>query len=69
MYHLSHVRCHVSGFMCHMSHVTSHLSPIPTATATASDPTPANSPAMQSRKVCKKLKPKTKTLFQNLKNH
>ena len=43
---------------CHMLHVTCHLSPTLTATATATEPPPANSPTMHSRLVC--LKPKLK---------
>ena len=38
------VTCHLSGVMCQVSRVTCHLSLTPTATAT--DPSPANSPTL-----------------------
>ena len=44
---MSFVRCHMSCVMCRMSPVTCHMSLTPTATAT--DPTPANSPTVLSR--------------------
>ena len=45
--HWSYVTCHVSRDTCHLS-----LTPA----ATATDPTPANSPTMHSRLVRKDLK-------------
>ena len=58
MCHLPHATCHVSCFMCHMSCVACHLSPVTchlslTPTVTATDPSHANSPTMQSRLFCK----------------
>ena len=49
--HMSHVTCQVSHVLCHVSRVTCHLSLTPTATAT--EHSPANSPPMHSRLVCK----------------
>ena len=56
--HVSCFMCHVSGVRCQVSHVLNCLSPVtchmplmPTATAT--DPTPANSPTKHSRLVRK----------------
>ena len=43
----SPVTCHISHIMRHLSCVTCHMSPTPTVTAT--DPSTANSPIMQSR--------------------
>jgi hypothetical protein len=58
IFHVSCVMCHVSGVRCQVSHVLNCLSPVtchmplmPTATAT--DPTPANSPTKHSRLVRK----------------
>ena len=48
----------VAGVTCHMSCVTCPLSLKPTATST--DPSPANSPIMHSRLVCKDLTTKQK---------
>ena len=52
--------CQVSGDTCHMSHVAFYLLPVtchmslkPTATSTATDPPPANSPTMKIRTFCK----------------
>ena len=47
---MSHVTFHMSHVTCRMLRVTCHLSLTPTATAT--DPSPANSPIMHSRLVC-----------------
>ena len=55
MCHLSHVTCHVSCVACHLSPVTCHLSITPTATATATDSSPATcySPIIKRMLVCK----------------
>ena len=55
--HVSHASCHVSCAMCHISCVACHLSL--TATATATNPPPANSPIIHNRLVYKIQKPKT----------
>ena len=47
MCQVSRVRCHMSGVMCRVSRVTCCMSLTPTATAT--DPTSANSPSLHSR--------------------
>ena len=70
--HLSCVTRYLSPVICHPSPVTFQLSAVichlsPTATATATDPPPANSPTMNSRLVCQKLKPKNPTCLQNQK--
>ena len=54
--------CHMSCVMCQMSSVTCHLS-----SATVTDPTPANSPTVHSRQVCKDRK--TPKKFKTKKNH
>ena len=47
MCHGSPVMCHMSCVMCNMLRVTCHLSLMATATATVTDPPPANSPTMR----------------------
>ena len=51
MCHMSGVRCQVSHFLFHVSRGTCHMSLSPTATAT--DPSAANSYTIHSRMVCK----------------
>ena len=53
---VSPVKCQVSSVRCRKSAVSCQLSVTPTATAT--DPTPANSPIMHSRLVAKTQPPK-----------
>ena len=49
------VRCHISYVTTHVSHVTCQLSYVINPNS-QSHPTPANSPTMHSRMVCKDLK-------------
>ena len=67
MCHLSFVICHVSHVTCHMIHVACHLSLTPTTTAT--DPPPANSPTIHSRRVCKDTKTQKNVKTHNNKKH
>ena len=55
---ISPVTCHVSCVTCHMPQVTCHI--LPTPTATAPNPFPANSPTMDSRLFHQYITPKPK---------
>ena len=67
-YHVygSPVMCHMSCVMCNMLRVTCHLSLMATATATVTDPPPANSPTMRKGWFAKTKQQKNISKFKKI---